>query len=160
MSLAAEKRWKEALALSDSLDTAINATRPSDPFARSAFHLLRGDWFLAMGDTAGAEQEWRWHENSDIVGWPTGFPQAGEIDGMLGVEAAFVHARSVGLLLGTQYVLGQRRPLVRVAGLLGRQHDPSLEAAVSRRLGSLGSRQSATDDQQSARGCHVRLQCD
>jgi hypothetical protein len=93
MSLAVGKRWKEALALSDSLDTAINATRPSDPFARSAFHLLRGDWSLAMGDTARAEQEWRWHENSDIVGWPTGLPQAGEIDGMLGVVARLRRSR-------------------------------------------------------------------
>src|SRR6185437_5072683 len=33
MSLAAAKHWREALALSDSLDTAINTTRPSDPFA-------------------------------------------------------------------------------------------------------------------------------
>ena len=42
-----------------------------------------------------------------------------QLDGMLGVEAAFVHARGVGLLLAAQHVLGQRRPLVRVAGFLG-----------------------------------------
>ncbi|MFL5476891.1 MAG: protein kinase domain-containing protein [Gemmatimonadales bacterium] len=93
MTLASGKQWKEALALSDSLDTAMNATRPADPFARSAFHLLRGDWSLALGDTARAEREWRWHENSDIVGWPTGFPQAGEIDGMLGVLARLRRSR-------------------------------------------------------------------
>lgn len=98
MSLAAGKRWKEALALSDPLETAMNAARTGDPFTRSAFHLLRGDWFLASGDPVQAEQEWRWHENSDIVGWPSGFPQAGEIDGVLGVVARL---RRSGLLLGS-----------------------------------------------------------
>ena len=83
----------------------MNATRPSDPFARSAFHLLRGDWFLAVGDTAGAEREWRWHENSDIVGWPSGFPQAGEIDGVLGVVARLRRSR---LLLSSPALVAER----------------------------------------------------
>ncbi len=113
MSLAAAKQWEEALALSDSLDTAINATRPTDPFARSAFHLLRGDWSLALGDTARAEQELRWHENSDIVGWPTGFPQAGEIDGMLGVVARLRRSR---LLLRPAALPAERKSACAMAG--------------------------------------------
>jgi hypothetical protein len=96
ISLAAGKKWRSAQVLSDSLETAMNAAQSNGPFVRSAFHLLRGDWLLALGDTARAEQEWRWHENSDIVGWPSGFPQAGEIDGVLGVVARL---RRSGLLL-------------------------------------------------------------
>ncbi len=93
MSLAAGKKWSAAQVLSDSLKTALNAAGTNDPFVRSAFHLLRGDWFLALGDTVRAEQEWAWHENSDIVGWATGFPQAGEIDGVLGVVTRLRRSR-------------------------------------------------------------------
>ncbi|HEY9015561.1 MAG TPA: hypothetical protein VIM84_10925, partial [Gemmatimonadales bacterium] len=93
MWLAAGNRWREALALSDSSETAMNAADTNDPFRRSAFHLLRGDWSLALGDTVRAQQEWRWHENSDIVGWPSGFPQPGEIDGVLGVIARLRRSR-------------------------------------------------------------------
>jgi serine/threonine protein kinase len=93
MSLAARKRWKPAQAVAESLETSVNLARPGDPFVRSAFHLLRGDWFLASGDSARALQEWGWHENTDIVGWPSGFPEAGEIDGMFGVMARLRQSR-------------------------------------------------------------------
>ncbi|HEX6434709.1 MAG TPA: hypothetical protein VFZ87_10725, partial [Gemmatimonadales bacterium] len=94
MALAARQKWTEAMTLSDSLEIAMNATQPVDPFARSAFHLLRGHWLLlGAGDTARATREWRWHDNSDVIGWPSGLPQAGEIDGMVGVYARLLRSR-------------------------------------------------------------------
>ena len=93
MALAGRGKWLEALATSDSLDSAMNATQPADPFARSAFHLLRGHWHLAAGDTAAAGREWGWYENTDVDGWPGGVPQAGELDGMLGVYARLLRTR-------------------------------------------------------------------
>jgi protein kinase-like protein len=93
MALAGRGRWSEALAASEPLAMAMNRTEPPDPFARSGFHLLRGRWLLAAGDTAGAGREWRWHENSDVDGWPSGAPQAGEVDGMLGVYARLLRTR-------------------------------------------------------------------
>lgn len=78
-----------ALAISDSVRPVFAVNHPPDPFAGAVFHLLRGDWFMARGDLRSAEREWRWHEGSDFDGWPSGPPQAGEI------EAAFsVYARS------------------------------------------------------------------
>ncbi|HEV8454173.1 MAG TPA: hypothetical protein VGQ24_04755, partial [Gemmatimonadales bacterium] len=87
IALAGQSQWQAALALSDSLEIAFNASDPPDPFARAAFHLHRGAWLAAAGDTRGADREWLWSEGSDIEGWPQGPAQAGEIDGMLGVYA-------------------------------------------------------------------------
>jgi hypothetical protein len=61
------------------------------------FHLLRGEWLAASGQTARAEREWMWHEASDIVGWPEGLSQAGEVSAALGVFARVERAR---VLLG------------------------------------------------------------
>ena len=83
-----------ALARSDSVRPAFQSTRPPDPFAGAVFHLLRGDWFLALGDRARADREWQWYEASDVEGWPTGLPQAGEVDAALGVFARLKRARA------------------------------------------------------------------
>lgn len=93
MLAAAGGRWQAALATSDSLSAAMNATNPPDPFARSAFHLERGRWLSESGQPGGADREWLWYESSDIEGWPQGVMQAGEVDGMLGVYARLLRAR-------------------------------------------------------------------
>jgi tetratricopeptide (TPR) repeat protein len=93
MGLASRGQWQAALALSDSLATTFNATRPPDPFARAAFHLHRGRWLVAAGDARAAEREWLWSESSDFDGWPQGPAQAGEIDGMLGVYARLLRGQ-------------------------------------------------------------------
>jgi tRNA A-37 threonylcarbamoyl transferase component Bud32 len=93
MALASRSQWPAALALTDSLELAFNATEPPDPFARAAFHLERGAWLVAAGDNRAAEREWLWSEGSDIEGWPHGPAQAGEIDGMLGVYARFLRGQ-------------------------------------------------------------------
>ena len=77
----------EALAISDSLRWAFEVTRPPDPFAGAAFHLYRGAWELARGRPRAADLEWLWYEASDVEGWPSAHPQAGEVDGVLGVLA-------------------------------------------------------------------------
>jgi tRNA A-37 threonylcarbamoyl transferase component Bud32 len=94
-ALAGRRQLPAALALTDSLEMAFNATDPPDPFARAAFHLQRGAWLAATGDTRAADREWLWSEGSDIEGWPQGLAQAGEIDGMLGVYARFLRGQTL-----------------------------------------------------------------
>jgi serine/threonine-protein kinase len=95
MQLAGRGQWQAALAVSDSLEDAFNASAPPDPFARAAFHLFRGTWLAAAGDSSAADREWLWYESSDIEGWPRGLPQAGEIDGMLGVYARLLRGQAL-----------------------------------------------------------------
>jgi serine/threonine-protein kinase len=95
MEAAARSQWTAALAITDSLEIVFNATTPPDPFARSAFHLQRGNWLAAAGDGAGADREWLWYEGSDVEGWPRGPAQAGEIDGMLGVYARLLQGQAL-----------------------------------------------------------------
>jgi hypothetical protein len=95
MAFAARSEWPAALALSDSLDMVFNAADPPSPFARGAFHLYRGTWLAASGDTHAADREWLWYEGSDIEGWPHGPVQAGEIDGMLGVYARLLRGHAL-----------------------------------------------------------------
>jgi len=95
MLAAARGQWQVALGISDSLSIAMNATKPPDPFARSAFHLERGRWLSESGHLNGADREWLWYESSDVEGWPQGVMQAGEVDGMLGVYARLLRARAL-----------------------------------------------------------------
>jgi tRNA A-37 threonylcarbamoyl transferase component Bud32 len=95
IALAGQSQWQAALALSDSLEIAFNATDPPDPFARAVFHLHRGAWLTAAGDTRAADREWLWSEGSDVEGWPQGPAQAGEIDGMLGVYARLLRGQAL-----------------------------------------------------------------
>jgi hypothetical protein len=57
------------------------------PFARATTYLKRGDWQKALGENDAVDLEWRWYENSDFEGWPSGPPQEGEIDAILSVYA-------------------------------------------------------------------------
>lgn len=95
MLVAARGQWQAALATSDSVSVAMNATKPPDPFARSVFHLERGRWLSESGQRVGADREWLWYESSDVEGWPQGAMQAGEVDGMLGVYARLLRARAL-----------------------------------------------------------------
>lgn len=126
MFLAARGQRQAALAISDSLSVAMNATKPADPFARSAFHLSRGQWLLESGNLSGADKEWLWYEGSDVEGWPQGVMQAGEVDGMLGVYARLLRAR---LLLRPGATPAQRRAgcvYIRRVSQLWSQVDPHL----------------------------------
>ena len=39
-----------------------------------------------------ADREWGWYENSDLIGWPEGVPQQGEVDAMLAGYARLLRA--------------------------------------------------------------------
>lgn len=90
---AARGRPGAALAITDSVRLPFKATRPPDAFASAAFHLLRGEWAAAMGDSLQADREWLWYEGSDVEGWPEGLAQAAEVSGALGVAARLMRGR-------------------------------------------------------------------
>jgi hypothetical protein len=83
----AREDWRTALAISDSVRPVMSVNHPPDPFAGAAYHLLRAEWHRQIGDFKAAVREWRWIDGSDFDGWPTGVPQAGEVDAAFGVLA-------------------------------------------------------------------------
>ena len=68
------------------------------PFTRALVYLHRGAWQLRRGNSAGAEREWLWHENNDVQGWPSGAPEAGEIDAALSAMARLLRAENLPAL--------------------------------------------------------------
>jgi hypothetical protein len=125
-------QWKAALALSDSLEVPLNLTQPPDPFARAAFHVLRGRWHFELGELAAADREWLWYEGSDVDGWPGGLVQAGEVDGMLSVYARVLRAQA---LLGPNARLPQRQlgcALAQRARELWAHAEPSFAPLIER----------------------------
>jgi hypothetical protein len=82
-----------ALARTDSVRVPFESANPADRFAGAAFHLMRGDWYAALGRRTQADAEWLWYEATDVEGWPEGLAQAGEIDAALGVFARLKRAR-------------------------------------------------------------------
>ena len=91
-SLASAGRARAALDLLDPIDVDA-VTRHVDPFFRSIVHLQRARWRARIGDVAGARNELIWHEHSDVVGLPTGLPQAAEVDWAFGTLARWRLAR-------------------------------------------------------------------
>ena len=91
-SLASAGQPAAALALTDTVDVDAVARR-IDPFFRAVAHLRRASWRAQIGDVAGARSELLWHEHSDLVGLPTGPPQAAEIDWAFGTLARWRLAR-------------------------------------------------------------------
>jgi hypothetical protein len=91
-SLAAAGRLRAALAIMDTVDVDA-AARRIDPFFRTIVHLQRAGWRARTGDIEGAKSELLWHEHNDIVGLPTGLPQAAEIDWAFGALAQWRLAR-------------------------------------------------------------------
>jgi hypothetical protein len=85
-SLASAGQMKQALALTDQLP-ADSVARQIDPFYRAVVRLERARWRAAIGDAEGARQELHWYQHEDLVGLPTGFPQAAEIDWAFGTLA-------------------------------------------------------------------------
>ncbi len=91
-SLASTGQPGAALALTDTMD-ADTVARRIDPFFRAVAHLRRAAWRARIGDVAGARRELLWHEHTDVVGAPTGLPQAAEIDWAFGTLARWQLAR-------------------------------------------------------------------
>jgi hypothetical protein len=96
-ALATTGRVSQALAKTEPLREYLAAQVP-DPLFRSVLHLLRADWYERERQPANAASELLWYENSDLVGLPTGDPQAAEGDWAFGTLARW---RRVRLLAGT-----------------------------------------------------------
>ena len=135
-------RPDEALAISDSVRAAFEVTQPPDPFAGAVFHLFRGAWELAAGRPQAADREWLWYEASDVDGWPSAHPQAGEVDGVVGVFARWKRGE---LRLATATGAADSAAacaLLRRVAELWRDADTalaSLRSAVRARAGGCGS---------------------
>ena len=73
-------------AIADSIRRAINVTTPPDPFAPAALHLLEGARY-GRTQAVEADRAWLWYLAAEFEGWPSGPPQGGEVDGVLGMLA-------------------------------------------------------------------------
>lgn len=91
-SLAAAGHPRAALVLLDPVDVDAVALRV-DPFFRAIVHLQRAAWRGQIGDLERARSELLWHEHLDVVGLPTGLPQAAEVDWAFGTLARWRLAR-------------------------------------------------------------------
>jgi len=91
-SLATAGHPRAALVLLDNVDVDA-AARLIDPFFRTIVHLWRAAWRARLGDVEGARAELIWHEHTDVVGLPTGLPQAAEVDWAFGTLARWRLAR-------------------------------------------------------------------
>lgn len=100
-SAAGSGQLDSALALTEPLFVTDSAGRIGGPFARTAMYLDRGKWHQQLGHLAAADSAWLWYENSDFAGWPTGAPQAGEVDAVFSTRARLLRARNQMALGGT-----------------------------------------------------------
>jgi hypothetical protein len=91
-SLAAAGQPRAALRQLDPIDVDAVA-RQIDPFFRSIVHFQRAAWRAQIGDVEGARSELVWHEHLDLVGVPTGLPQAADVDWAFGTLARWRLAR-------------------------------------------------------------------
>jgi hypothetical protein len=78
-------RFDEAVTIADSARQAIHVAVPPDPFAPAALHLFEGDWERERRRPRAADGAWLWYLAADFEDWPSGPPQSGEVDGVLGV---------------------------------------------------------------------------
>jgi serine/threonine protein kinase len=122
--IAAEAGPHAALEMSSAIlmDPGDSIVIARGPLARAVTYYARGRWSLQLGDAVGAEREWRWHENNDLQGWPSGPPQDGELDAALSVPARLLRAT----ILCETGMAEQGNALVRRADELWSGADQSL----------------------------------
>ncbi len=85
-SLAAAGQPRAALRQLDPIKVDSVARR-GDPFVRAIVHFQRAAWHARIGDIEGARSELVWYEHLDLVGIPTGLPQAADVDWAFGTLA-------------------------------------------------------------------------
>jgi len=90
--LAATGDTASAIRRSDSLVLHTLVADVADPLHRVVLYLSRGRW-LADRDPAAADAAWRWYENADLRQWPSGPPQAAELDWAMEAFARSLRAR-------------------------------------------------------------------
>ena len=61
--------------------------RHEHPFLRTLVRMSRAEQFAERGQPDDAARELLWHEHTDLVGLPTGLPQAAEVDWAFGTLA-------------------------------------------------------------------------
>jgi len=93
-SLAAAGQPRVALRKLDAINID-SVARAGDPFFRAVVHFQRAAWRAQTDDIAGARNELVWHEHLDVVGIPTGLPQAADVDWAFGTLARWRLARLV-----------------------------------------------------------------
>ena len=91
-SLAAVALPRAALRLLDKVNID-SVARHGDPFFRAFARFRRAEWRSQIGDVEGAKAELIWYEHLDLVGLPTGLPQAAEVDWSFGTLARWRLAR-------------------------------------------------------------------
>jgi len=91
-SLAAAGQPRVALKKLDAINVD-SVARSGSPFFRAVVHFQRAAWREQIGDIAGARNELVWHEHLDVLGVPTGLPQAAEVDWAFGTLARWRLAR-------------------------------------------------------------------
>ena len=79
VSLARRGARARALEVTEAL-TDLPVRDIDDPFFRAVLHALRAQWYERAGQAARASRELLWAENTDVMGYPTGSPQAAEVD--------------------------------------------------------------------------------
>src|SRR3989442_6897289 len=83
-ALAGRGQYDRAVSTSAMLLLYDSAGRGGDPFARAALHMQRAEWLGQLGRRREGQREWLWHDNADVVDWPTRPAQAGDVDWALG----------------------------------------------------------------------------
>ena len=91
-SLARRGDAQAALAASATL-ALDSAALDADPFLRTAVFLRRAEWAARTNDVDLARRTLSWHEHSSLEGWPTGDPQANDVDWAFGTLADWRLAR-------------------------------------------------------------------
>ncbi len=79
LDLARRERWRDALARTDGLVSYPDSSFES-PVLRALAHLDRAVWWVRAGDPDAAARELRWSEHWHVQKFPTGLPQAADVD--------------------------------------------------------------------------------
>ena len=139
--LAARGAYDSALGATEVL-TGISAQLTDDPFFRTVLHFRRADWYEQTGRPVSAGSELRWHENSDLYGYPTGDPQPAEVDWAF---APLAEWRLASLLERAGGRAGDICRAYRAVARLWATGEARYRAradSATRRLGALGCRES------------------
>ncbi len=91
-SLATAGEFARALALTAPA-TLDSVARDLDPFYRVVTRWLRAGWLEASGNLGAARRELRWHEHTDLDGFPFGRVQTAEVDWAFSTLARWRRAR-------------------------------------------------------------------
>jgi tRNA A-37 threonylcarbamoyl transferase component Bud32/tetratricopeptide (TPR) repeat protein len=92
LQVAARGDTVAALRRAAALTAFAPGFRLGDPFSRAVLYVARGRWLAATGDARAADRAWLWYLNMDAAGWPSGAPQAGEIDWALETHGRYLRA--------------------------------------------------------------------